>query len=60
MQVILDSLRHSGIDYVEGVTMDSHEGGSQNWTPLMIGEFRKRRGYDLRPYLPVLAGYIVE
>lgn len=60
MQVILDSLQVSGIDYVEGVTMDSHEGGSQNWTPLMAEEFRNRRGYDLLTYAPVLAGYIVD
>jgi len=55
VQPILDS-----IPSVTGVTMDSHEGGSQNWTPLMAEEFQKRRGYDLTPFLPVLAGYIVE
>lgn len=60
MQVILDSLRADGINNVAGVTMDSHESGSQNWTPLMFTEFKARRGYDVRPYLPVLAGYIVE
>ena len=27
--------------------IDSWEVGSQNWTPLMREEFRKRRGYDL-------------
>lgn len=58
-QVIIDTLRSNGIDVI-GVTMDSHEGGSQNWTPNMLSEFRARRGYDLLPYLPVLAGYIVE
>ena len=45
---------------ISGVTMDSHEGGSQNWTPDMMNEFRQRRGYDLTPWLPVLAGYVVE
>lgn len=59
-QVILDSLRADGIDFVEGVTMDSHEGGSQNWTPLMLEEFEKRRGYSLLPYMPVFAGFVVE
>ncbi|MCK6500709.1 MAG: hypothetical protein L6Q38_14630, partial [Nitrospira sp.] len=33
--------------------IDSWENGSQNWTPSMREEFRKRRGYDLTPYLPV-------
>lgn len=45
---------------ISGVTMDSHEGGSQNWTPRMLEEFRLRRGYDFTPWLPVLAGYVVE
>ena len=60
VQPILDTLRADGIDWVEGICMDSHEGGSQNWTPRMLAEFRARRGYDLRPYLPMLAGYIVD
>ena len=54
--VILDSLG----TLVQGITMDSHEGGSQNWTPRMPKEFRARRGYDLKPWLPVLAGYVME
>lgn len=60
VQVLIDSLNGDGRRLVQGVTMDSHEGGSQNWTPLMLQEFRQRRGYDLRPWLPVLAGYVVE
>ena len=39
---------------------DSWEMGSQNWTPKMREEFRRRRGYDLTPYLPVMAGRVVE
>jgi hypothetical protein len=42
------------------VLLDSWEAGTQNWTDEMIGEFQKRRGYDPRPYLPVLAGGVVE
>lgn len=60
-QVIIDSLNTSSADpLISGVTMDSHEGGSQNWTPKMLLEFKERRGYDLVPYFPVMAGYIVE
>lgn len=40
--------------------IDSYEVGSQNWTPKMAAEFRKRRGYDMMPWLPVMAGYTVE
>lgn len=59
-QLIIDSLNAGGRRLIEGVTMDSHEGGSQNWTPLMLREFKHRRGYDLMRYLPALAGYVVE
>jgi len=40
--------------------IDSWETGSQNWTPKFRQEFLKRRGYDLLPFLPVLAGRVVE
>jgi hypothetical protein len=40
--------------------MDSWEVGNENWTENMIEEFKRRRGYDMTPYLPVLAGYVVE
>jgi len=42
------------------LTMDSWEAGMQNWTDEMIAQFTRRRGYDPRPYLPVLAGHVVE
>ena len=42
------------------MTMDSWEAGMQNWTDDMIGEFKQRRGYDPTPYLPVLAGRVVQ
>ena len=41
------------------MVMDSWEAGMQNWTDDMIAEFTQRRGYDPRPYLPVLAGRVV-
>ena len=42
------------------ITMDSWEAGMQNWTDDMIAQFKRRRGYDPTPYLPVLAGHIVK
>jgi hypothetical protein len=41
------------------LVMDSYEAGMQNWTDDMIGQFTRRRGYDPRPYLPVLTGRVV-
>ena len=40
--------------------IDSWETGSQNWTPTFAADFKKLRGYDLTPYLPVFAGLVVE
>jgi hypothetical protein len=38
---------------------DSWEVEVANWTPTLREEFRKRRGYDLLPWLPVIAGKII-
>ena len=46
-----------GIRYV---VTDSWEAGSQNWTDNMLAEFKKRRGYDATPWMPVLTGAVVE
>jgi hypothetical protein len=46
-----------GIRYVIN---DSWEAGSLNWTPKMLAEFEKLRGYDATPWLPVLTGRVVE
>jgi hypothetical protein len=39
---------------------DSWEAGGMNWSKNFREEFRERRGYDLLPFLPILAGRIVE
>ncbi len=46
-------------DSFDHVLIDSYEVGVQNWTPAFREEFRKRCGYDMFDYLPVLAGRIV-
>ena len=52
-----DEMGKKGIQYVIN---DSWEAGSQNWTDNMLVQFRKLRGYDAIPWLPVLTGRIVE
>lgn len=42
------------------VITDSWEAGPQNWTDDMIAKFKKYRGYDPTPWLPVLTGRVVE
>ncbi|PZP41627.1 MAG: DNA-binding protein, partial [Pseudopedobacter saltans] len=44
-------------DVLTGFHVDSWECGSQNWSPPFADEFKKRRGYDPIPYLPIMAGY---
>ncbi len=46
----------NGLRYVVN---DSWEAGTQNWTDEMVQEFRRRRGYDPLPWLPVMTGRIV-
>lgn len=38
---------------------DSIEAGPQNWTEAILEHFERLRGYDARPWLPALAGYLV-
>jgi hypothetical protein len=44
---------------VKYIMTDSYESEQENWTPAMEEEFEKRNGYSLRPWMPVLMGYIV-
>jgi hypothetical protein len=41
------------------VEMDSYEAGPQDWTARFPEKFRQRRGYDIIPWLPALAGVTV-
>ncbi len=45
---------------LKGFHIDSWECGSQNWSAGFSAEFKKRRGYDLLPYLPVMAGIPID
>ncbi|WP_068085871.1 glycosyl hydrolase [Novosphingobium rosa] len=38
------------------VHVDSWEASGQNWSPGFLADFRRLRGFDLTPWLPVLAG----
>lgn len=59
-----EAMRQVGPDLAPSVLkvfhVDSWECGSQNWSPVFREEFKKRRGYDLFPYLPVMAGIPVQ
>ena len=51
---------HSAGRALKYLHTDSWEIEAVNWTPTLRDEFRRRRGYDLLPFLPVMAGRIVD
>lgn len=48
-----------GKGVIKNFLIDSYEAGKGTWTPRMEEEFASRRGYALRPWLPVLTGQVV-
>lgn len=56
---VLDEAAAVGAKGPATLTIDSYEAGLQNWTANFPEEFRKRAGYDLRPWLPALFGRYV-
>jgi hypothetical protein len=46
-----------GLQYI---VTDSYEAGQETWTPGMMAEFQKRRGYSLLPWMPVLTGQVIK
>ena len=48
-----------GAHGVRALLTDSIEVGAANWTPRMVEQFKKLRGYDPTPWLPALAGVLI-
>lgn len=46
-----------GLQYM---ILDSYEAGHMNWTKDFPTEFQKRRGYDIKGWIPVLTGRVVK
>ncbi|HEX7857747.1 MAG TPA: glycosyl hydrolase [Sphingobium sp.] len=44
---------------IRALVSDSLEVGPANWTPNMVAEFKRLRGYDPTPWLPTLAGFLI-
>lgn len=55
---LIDIAKENG-NSLKYVHVDSWEMGTTNWTHDFEVEFKKRRGYDINTYLPVLTGRIV-
>lgn len=45
---------------LKNLYLASYEVQGQIWTPDFLEQFRHRRGYDLKPFLPVLRGGLVD
>ena len=48
---------NKGLQYM---ILDSYEAGHMTWTKTFPEEFAKRRGYDIKTWIPVLTGRIVK
>ncbi|MFM7183138.1 MAG: glycosyl hydrolase [Verrucomicrobiales bacterium] len=59
LKPILDAAGEKSGRTLQYIHIDSWEAHGQNWTSGFAGEFKKRRGYDLTPWLPVLTGHAV-
>jgi hypothetical protein len=44
---------------ISALLTDSTEVGAFNWTPRMVEQFTRLRGYDPSPWLPVLTGAVI-
>lgn len=63
MRKVLDALgplAGSVTSGLNGVSIDSYEVEGQNWTGGLEKLFLERRGYDMLPFLPVFAGFVVD
>ena len=60
LKPILDAAGDRAGRTLQYIHIDSWEAHGQNWTAGFAEEFRKRRGYAIGPWLPVLAGHVVE
>lgn len=45
---------------INSLLMDSYEAGIANWSNNLRRDFRRRQGYDLRLWMPALAGVVIE
>ncbi len=52
----LGSFKNKSFKYLYS---DSYEVIGELWTPLMLEEFEKQFGYSMKPFLPVLKGFVV-
>lgn len=60
LEIGRDALGENIGNVFQRLDIDSYEADGQDWTPEMPDEFKMRRGYELLPWLPVIAGITIE
>ncbi len=53
---VVDEAGAAGPNALQYIEIDSYEAGGQNWTTGFDDIFKARKGYDLIPFLPLVAG----
>tara|TARA_R110002033_G_C3897451_1_gene240041 strand:+ start:29483 stop:32806 length:3324 start_codon:yes stop_codon:yes gene_type:complete len=59
-QKVIDNSKKLAPNALQYLEIDSYEMGGQNWTNGFEDIFRKEKGYDIIPFLPIFAGRYVE
>ena len=60
MKPLLQELNPDERSALKGVMCDSWEAGHVSWTSTFATEFKCRRGYDIKSWLPALAGVVID
>lgn len=57
---VVDNSKKEAPNALQYVEIDSYEMGGQNWTDGFESIFKKRKGYDIKQFLPLFAGRFIE
>lgn len=55
-QMVLDVAGHHAGKTFVNFEIDSYEAGGQTWSSVLSGEFKRRRGYDMTVFMPLIIG----
>lgn len=57
---VISGMKEEELKALNRIIVDSYEVGPQNWSDCYRAKFIKKTGYDPIPFLPVIAGEIIE
>lgn len=59
-QKVIDNVKNVAPNALQYIEVDSYEMGGQNWTADFEHLFKEKKGYDIRPFLPLILGKYME